>query len=486
MILLLLIVFNPNILGMMQTKFVGQIGHSSFPQRSTNISTITSPQSHWQHFSWEKPLCITDYSYWINQGISLAPSDELAQYWAEIIARVENSNEAIQAKFNQMLNMIAENSLQNVMMSQIFPDISKKFHTQGKDVVVARLMSDVENYKQVFVKDLKQNSRFLGDYIFTSDFQFQEQARKNDIFMSDFIRTVTDPERANAFLINGWGQILGTLMAVRDARVSPDFKKVIDQNLKVAIEKGRSIMNPLMHVNVRKYGKDIWMYPHQGIYNPFQLLEIKEPVAFLNRIITEYKPHAELFNSKLFLKIETGSQTTLFKRVWATNFNDLLVKKGFLNITPTKQLPHITLFLPEVYATIRQKFQQDKKTEQFEPYMKQLIDTFNTHLAEVKSPITFTELGATFSEDYAPYKIVIIAKVKAQEVLTLFNELRDRVKKDIAVEIPELKESDLHVTLGAEFRTANQYPIKNVSQLLKWIPAEYSDDIQKFFENFNV
>lgn len=434
-----------------------------------------------QPYECSEMACNINYCYWMQEGLMLAPSDELAQAWVDSIARVENSDETIQAKFSQMLRNTADYSMTNTLMNKIFPEVYKTFHNTDKEVIITKLVEEFNKYKQVHEADLKQARRFLGEYSDTAEFRLQEESRKNDLFLSNFIKRITDADRANAFLINGWGQTLGTLMALKNAHISSDFKKVIDQNLKTAVLKGKLSSNPFMQANVRGSGKEIWMYPHQGKYYPFQPTGIKEPIAFLNRIVTEYKPYVDLYNSKLFLKIEPGTQTTIFKRVWETNLKDLLTKNGFRDIEPIKQLPHITLFLPEVYAAIKQKFNDKGKHDAFEPYMKELVARFNAQFDEVKNPVTFTELSSAYSEDYAPYKVVIVAKVKAPEALTLFNELRDTVKKDTGVEIPELKESDLHFTLGAEFRKANEYPIENVSQLLNRIPEEYSKDIEQFF-----
>lgn len=65
----------------------------------------------------------------------------------------------------------------------------------------------------------------------------QETLRRNDLG----IKKIMKQERGNVaekFFINGWGQIIGGILALSKYQISSDFNNVIDQNIDIAIEKG--------------------------------------------------------------------------------------------------------------------------------------------------------------------------------------------------------------------------------------------------------
>lgn len=332
--------------------------------------------------------------------------------------------------------------------------------------------------------------KYIGKHVYSPEFDFQESLRQIDLGIEELVKARLGEQQAETFFVNGWGQIIAALYLLQQEKlhktINEEFLKFATEKVNEALESVGSNRNPFSQINVKPYSRPIIMYPHAGTFFPFKKVAIYEPVEFLNAYLENITPQFELFEGKLFLKLNPNAgKDGIFKELWKTNFDKLIQNAGYLNMKPNKFSAHITLVSSNALASIRkaavQKYSQQWQ-EKYDHFFKETLERFNQELRKEKQTIIFTELAANYSEDASPFGEIIVAKATAPIVQKLLGELVAEVQEKFGVKIFVQDASAFHVTLAIHYRE----PLKiagSMEAFLDKISVDH-DILLKYWDTF--
>jgi endonuclease/exonuclease/phosphatase family metal-dependent hydrolase len=311
--------------------------------------------------------------------------------------------------------------------------------------------------------------KYIGSYATSDDFAFQEQIRTTDLAIKVLVKKTLGNPEADSFFVNGWGQVISAAYLLEknpsQLKTSIEFNNFLVGELEKAIAKGLDISNPFANLNVRGFTKPIMMHPthptHPGKYFDWNVVEIEQPVLYLNEFVKEAHIEFTLFDGKLNLKINLDDESNIFNKLWETDFSQLLAENGYTEFEKNKEPPHVTLVNSNVIANVREQFDikygKIDGPKIFELFFKKLLASLNTELKEQEHPIQFTTLASTYSEDYSPSEEVIVAKLKATYVENALAILIEEVKKELDIQIPVQPASSFHLTIATKYRKPNPF-----------------------------
>lgn len=340
--------------------------------------------------------------------------------------------------------------------------------------------------------DLAHASCYIGPHAYTPEYSFQEALRKNDLGIKKSLEQLGDSKGAEQFFINGWGQIIGALVALKKHKINAEFSNVIDENIDTAVEKGRNKTNPFMVVNVREQAKNMMMYPHQGKYLPWRRVHITKPIALLNTALKKHSAQFSLYEGKCYLHIGQKGEHSIFTELWASDFATLLKKQGYRGLEPNKEHPHITLINSNVVAAVKDKFSEKYGAAgqtRFSSFMNSWIDEANSELSKENHAIEFTQLDSIYSEDYSPFEEVVVAKLQAPKVKKALNILVNKAKEEVDYTLAVKDEDSLHLTIATRYRNPNDFSATTIEQIINSCPKKsrlLSGFLQEFKKQLNI
>src|SRR3984885_8130858 len=337
--------------------------------------------------------------------------------------------------------------------------------------------------------------KYVGEYANTDDFAFQEMLRQTDLAIRCLANKFSNSTKVEAFGDKGWGQVIGAAYLLeknpRHLKISEAFEKFLRGQLSQAIVKGGNEVNPFFEFNVRGYTRPIMMHPthptHPGKYFDWQTVEIEKPIIELNRFIKEADLKFSLDDGKLFLNINSKDESTIFDKLWATNFTTLLEEKGYTGLERNNEHPHITLINSEVIAKIRDGFNTKHGKPQGQElcnfFFEKILHTINKEIKKQEIPVKFTELSSTYSEDNPPFEEVVVAKLESsytEKALQLFVQ---EVEQELQIKIPVKPKSSFHLTVATKYRQPNPSMPEQLGDVING-SGEYAESLNKYWQRF--
>lgn len=292
--------------------------------------------------------------------------------------------------------------------------------------------------------------------------------------------------KANTLFVNGWGQVIAAVIALRDHILSPEFNEFVNQNLNKAIVKAQSNSNPFINVNVREFTKNILMYPHHGRYLPWKRTAIQEPLEILNKILDNYNLNFQLFEGKMYLMVNGKDGSSIFSQLWNSGFASHLEVHGFKDMQPNIETSHLTLINSNVIATIKDKFQEKYKeagTAKFTAFCTTWFEKFDKVLAEERKHIKFIEFSVTYSEDYTPFEDVLAVQLKAPYVKLALLEFANAVRDEVGYSIPPKDDDIFHISIAIKYREPELLVEKDITKLIG-SSDRLSLDLLQFYTKF--
>lgn len=326
--------------------------------------------------------------------------------------------------------------------------------------------------------DLEHVSNYIGTHAYTTEYVFQEALRRNDLGIKKAIEQQVGKQESEKFFSNGWGQIVGSLIALNKHRISADLNSIIDQNINRAIEKGNKNSNPFVSVNVREQAKNIMMYPHAGKYLPWQKANITKPIFVLNNLLKKYPAKFSLVGCKCYLSIGIEGENTIIKELWETGFATLLEGQNYCGLQANQAHPHITLIDSNIIADVKDKFNQKHGSEgevKFNAFMNSWIASANDEISIESNPIEFTHFDSSYSEDYSPFEEVVVARLQAPIVKKLLNKLAGMVKEETDYTLVVKDEDSFHLTVATKYRKQNDFSSISIEQIISSCPKKSSE-----------
>lgn len=333
--------------------------------------------------------------------------------------------------------------------------------------------------------DLRHVAGYIGSHANTPDYAFQEALRRNDLGLKQSIEK-SGHKDAEKFFINGWGQVIGALLALNNHTVSPELHALVDQHIDTAIEKGTKKTNPFVHVNVREQTKQIMMYPHQGTYLPWRKTTITRPIATLNEMLPKYPARFSLVEGKCYVTIGQSGKPTIFNELWARDFATTLHEHQYRGLQPNREHPHITLINSNVIAAIKDKFIEKYGAygaNKFNNFIETWMLAANEELRKESNPIVFTQFDSAYSEDYSPFEEVLVAKLKAPAIKKMLTLLGQQTKDAVNYTLPIQHEDSFHVTVATKYRKPHDMGATTIENIVSSC-SKKSDALLQFLEQF--
>jgi hypothetical protein len=337
--------------------------------------------------------------------------------------------------------------------------------------------------------------RYVGAYAKSDDFAFQELMRRTDLTIKGLVTNILGSTKAQLFFVNGWGQVISAAYLLEKnpshLKTSVAFEKVLTKNLGEAISKRREVANPFATLNVRGCTKPIMTHPthptHAGKYFDWMSVEVEKPITDLNQLVEEADLTFALYEGKLFLKINPEGESNIFNKLWATDFPKLLEENGYTNLQKNEECPHITLVNSDVIAKVREQFNckygSPYGDEKFQLFFEELLLLLNEELRKQKSPVKFTKLSSTYSEDYSPFEEVIVANLEAPYVETALYTLVGDVEKELGIKISIKPKSSFHVTIATKYREPNASLMEQIGTVINGT-GPYAETLNSCWEQF--
>lgn len=335
--------------------------------------------------------------------------------------------------------------------------------------------------------------KYVGDYATSDDFAFQEQMRRADLAIKILVKDVLGYSKADQFFINGWGQVLSSAYLLEknpsQLKVSNAFKEILISGLEKAISKATEENNPFAKLNVRGFTKPIMMQPthptHAGKFFDWKPVEIEKPVMYLNQFIKEANLKFDLYEGKLYLKINPEDESNVFNKLWNTDFAQLLEENGYTELEKNKECPHITLVNSNVIAKVLEQFNvkygKSEGQQKFDVFFETLLLLLNKELKEQESPIEFTKLDSVFSADYSPFEEVVVAKLKAPYVEKALITLLKEVEKELAIQIQVQPTAFFHLTIATKYRKPDPSINGNIETIISET-GKYSTALNSYWQ----
>jgi hypothetical protein len=367
-------------------------------------------------------------------------------------------------------------------------NIKKIFFVLGLSVssVIHSMETKYETWESE--TDLEHVETYIGAHVRTPGYQFQEALRKNDLGIKKSVEQARGSKDAEKFFINGWGQVIGALIALNKHNISSDFSAVVDQNIDAAVEKGNRKPNPFVTVNVREQSKNIMMYPHQGKYFPWKKVDITEPIPLLNNLLERYPARFSLCEGKCYLQIGQEGKDTIFTELWAHDFATMLQSQHYRGLQANQEHPHITLINSNVIEALKDKFSEKYASEgeaKFNFFMDSWVHEANNEFGEETNPLEFTHFDSSYSEDYSPFEEVVVARLQAPSVTRILKTLADKAQEEVGYTLAVKGDDSFHLTVATKYREPNDFSSTTIEQIISSCPKE-SDDLLRFLEDFKA
>ncbi len=320
---------------------------------------------------------------------------------------------------------------------------------------------------------------YVGEYASTNDFAVQEQIRTADVAIKSAVEGVLGAKTAHTFFVNGWGQIIGASYLLNNhssrLKTSETFNRILISNIDEALTKATDHKNPFENLNVRGFSKKIMMHPthptHAGKYFDWKTVKLTTPISHLNEFIMNADLKFTLTEGKLFLIINSKDETNIFNKLWNTDFPELLIEHGYSNLEKNCECPHLTLVNSNVIAQVREQFEtkygNDDGYNQFTLFIDELLKAFNENLSKEDTPVHFTELASTYSEDYPPFEEVLVGRLESFFIKQALTNFEQAIEKKLGVKIPIPFNSTFHLTLATKYRQPNPDFQKDIQKILE-------------------
>jgi len=197
---------------------------------------------------------------------------------------------------------------------------------------------------------------------------------------------------------------------------------------------------------------------------------LEEPTQILNELLKYAELEFALHMGKLYLKINPENEENIFRKLWRTNFSQVLEEHNYHNMKPNIECPHITLINSNIIEKAKdgfiKKYGNIDGLIEFKCFFEKFLSQSNMELKTQIEPIQFTNLGANFSEDYTPFEEVVVARLQsiaARDVLEQFIAL---IKDKVDVDLPIKAQSSFHLTIAVKYREPQEIPFKNINELI--------------------
>jgi hypothetical protein len=163
----------------------------------------------------------------------------------------------------------------------------------------------------------------------------------------------------------------------------------------------------------------------------------------------------------------------------------MLEENGYIGFEKNRECPHITLINSDVIAKVQEQFNLEYGSEsklEFEKFFLDLTKQMNQELKKEDHPIIFTQLCATYSEDYPPFEELIAAKIESTAALKALKKVNEAIMEKLGIGIGLKPKSSFHLTIAIKYRVA-QLPshISDIDDLIQET-GPLSEVFKTFFE----
>jgi len=325
---------------------------------------------------------------------------------------------------------------------------------------------------------------YIGPYVTTNDFAFQEDMRQLDLSITLVVKRLLGPLKAQKFFDNGWGQLISAVYLLeanpKQLKISDIFRQLLNKKFSTVFVESLETENPFEHLNIRNFTRAIMLHPthpkRPNKYLGWAPIKMEPSITFLNqlvaskdkprvlsedkpRVLSEDKPRVLLDKYTLYLKIHLSDESSIVDKLWGTNFAELLEGQGYIGFEPTINRGEVNLATPKIISDIQERFEMvyGKKAglSKFCIFMQSALQKINEGLDRKEDPITFTQFAFAYSEDISHFEEVIVAQLKIPYFEETFGSIISEIEEELKFKLIISLKTPFHLVIATKPRKAD-------------------------------